>query len=80
MAIEVIAELKSSKPTLAIPKGAIVEDRTGVWVFVKINPETFEPRKVRVNRYIDGYAEITDGVNLGEVIVVDGAYLLNQAR
>jgi RND family efflux transporter MFP subunit len=80
MAIEVIAELKSSKPTLAIPKGAIVEDRTGVWVFVKINPEIFEPRKVRVNRYIDGYAEITDGVNLGEVIVVDGAYLLNQAR
>lgn len=80
MAIEVIAELKSSKATLAIPKGAVIEDRTGTWVFVKINPETFEPRKVRVNRYIDGYAEITDGMNLGEVIVVDGAYLLNQAR
>ena len=80
MAIEVIVELKSSKPTLTIPKGAIVEDRTGAWVFVKINPEAFEPRKVRVNRYIDGYAEITDGVSLGEVIVVDGAYLLNQAR
>lgn len=80
MAIEVIAELKSSKPTLAIPKGAIIEDRTGAWVFVKINPETFEPRKVRVNRYIDDYAEITEGVSLGEIIVVDGAYLLNQAR
>lgn len=80
MAIEVIAELKSSKPTLAIPKSAIIEDRTGAWVFVKINPETFEPRKVRVNRYIDDYAEITEGVTLGEVIVVDGAYLLNQAR
>lgn len=80
MAIEVIAELKSSKPTLAIPKGAVIEDRTGAWVFVKINPETFEPRKVRVHRYIDDYAEITEGVSLGEVIVVDGAYLLNQAR
>ena len=80
MAIEVIAELKSSKPTLAIPKGAVIEDRTGAWVFVKINPETFEPRKVRVHRYIDDYAEITEGVSLGEIIVVDGAYLLNQAR
>lgn len=80
MAIEVLAELKSSQAALTIPKSAIIEDRTGTWVFVKVNPETFEPRKIRVNRYVDQYAEITDGVSVGEVVVVNGAYLLYQAK
>lgn len=80
MVIEVMAELKSSKPTLTIPKNAIIEDRTGTWVFVKINPETFEPRKVRVNQYIEQYAEIIDGIRSGEIIVINGAYLLQHAK
>lgn len=80
MIVEVLAELRSSKKTLTIPKKAIVEDQTGSWVFVKINPETFEPRQVRVNRYVGKFAEILEGVDLGEIVAVDGAYLLNHAR
>ncbi len=80
MAIEVLAELKSTNPTLTISKNAVAEDSSGTWVFVKTGPETFERRKVHINRYVDQYAEISEGITVGDTVVVQGSYLLNQAR
>lgn len=80
MAVEVVGELKETKPTLVIPQKAITEDSQGTWVFIHTNPETFEPRKIRIRRQIDNMVEIEEGLSLGEKIVVEGTYLLNQAK
>lgn len=80
MTVEVVGELKETKPTLVIPQKAIAEDAQGAWVFVHTNPETFEPRKIRIRRQIDDIVEIEEGLVPGERVVIEGAYLLNQAK
>jgi membrane fusion protein, heavy metal efflux system len=80
MVVEVIGELKETKPALVVPRKAIIEDIQGSWAFIHTNPETFEPRKVRVKRTIEDMVEIEEGLNVGEKIVTEGAYLLNQAK
>jgi len=80
MAVEILGELKTQNLAIAIPKKAIVEDADGTWVFIHAAPEIFEIRKVHIRRTIEEWVEIEDGLSLGEEIVVDGAYLLNQAR
>jgi len=80
MAVEILGELKTTNPTIAIPRKAIVKDDEGSWVFIRTAPEIFKTRKIRIRRTLEEWAEIEDGLSLGEEIVVDGAYLLNQAR
>lgn len=80
MAVEVVGELKETKATLVVPQKAVIEDSKGAWVFVHTNPETFEPRKIRIKRPLDGMVEIEEGLIAGERIVIEGAYLLNQAK
>ena len=80
MAVEVVGELKETKPALVIPQKAVAEDSQGAWVFIHTNPETFEPRKIRIRRQIDNMVEIEEGLLPGEKIVIEGAYLLNQAK
>ena len=80
MAVEVVGELKETKTALAIPQKAVAEDSQGTWVFVHTNPEAFEPRKIRIRRQIDNIVEIEEGLSPGERIVIEGAYLLNQAK
>jgi cobalt-zinc-cadmium efflux system membrane fusion protein len=80
MAVEVLGDLRASKLTLMVPSKAIVEFAKGSWVFIHTAPEVFETRKVRIRRTVEGWAEVEEGLALGEKIVVEGAYLLNQAR
>lgn len=80
MAIEVIAELKETQPTIIVPKSSLVEDISGSWVFIPINPETFEPRKVKIRRSVDDFVEVEEGLEKGEKIVTQGANLLHEAR
>lgn len=80
MAIEVLGNLRTSKPTLAVPKKAVIENANGTMVFVHTGPESFEARRVRVRRTVEEWAEIEEGLALGERIVTEGAYLLGQAR
>jgi cobalt-zinc-cadmium efflux system membrane fusion protein len=80
MAVEVLGDLRASKLTLMVPSKAIVEFAKGSWVFIHTAPEVFEARKVRIRRTVERWADVEEGLALGERIVVEGAYLLNQAR
>ena len=80
MTVEVVGELKETQPTLVIPQKAIAEDATGTWIFVHTNPETFEARKIRIRRQVADMVEIEEGLLPGERVVIEGAYLLNQAK
>jgi len=80
MAVEVLAHLKANKSAIVVPRSAIAQDSNETWVFIRTSPEMFEARKVKIRHYVGNNAEIEEGLMLGEVIVVDGAYLLNQAK
>lgn len=63
--------------TLAVPINAVLTDGKGSHVWVKNTDGGFSPRMVEIGKRNHTYAEIISGLNSGEVIVTNGAYLLN---
>ncbi|PTQ99733.1 Cu(I)/Ag(I) efflux system membrane fusion protein [Mucilaginibacter yixingensis] len=62
---------------LAVPVTAVLTDGKGSHVWVKNTDGSFSPRMVEIGKQNHTYAEVTSGLNSGEVIVSSGAYLLN---
>src|SRR5258708_7687685 len=61
---------------LLLPETAI-QDINGVpAVFVRRSATEFEPRAVKTGRHANGEAEITEGLNAGDAVVVKGSFLL----
>ncbi|MDD3594065.1 MAG: efflux RND transporter periplasmic adaptor subunit [Candidatus Gastranaerophilales bacterium] len=46
------------------------------FVYVKVNPNIYEERKVTIGKKNDTYSEILSGVNLGEEVVTSGSFSL----
>lgn len=65
------------KKSLALPVSAIIQDSKGANVWVLNNDGVFENKMVRVGMQNSRQIEIIDGLKVGDVIVVTGAYLLN---
>lgn len=78
MAVEVIGEMEQTQPILIIPQKAVVVKKNETRVFVRTNPETIEARHIHTGRIFDDTIEVLEGLSIGEDIITDGAYLLNQ--
>jgi len=59
-----------------VPKGAVQRDGEVFLAFVAVGPNRFEVREVRVGRRAGGEVEILNGLEEGERVVVEGAFLL----
>lgn len=59
---------------LAIPAGAIVDDKGIAVAFVQNEGESFERRELELGIKSDGYAEVKSGLKAGERVVAKGAY------
>lgn len=68
---------KNRKQAIALPTSAIIRGGKDNVVFVQTAQNTFEPRKVSTG--LEGFdqIEITDGIGVGDTVVVTGAYLLH---
>jgi Cu(I)/Ag(I) efflux system membrane fusion protein len=66
-----------AEPCLAVPDAAILDTGTRQLVIVDRGGGAFEPREVRVGTRGDGYAEILDGLAVGENVVVNGNFLID---
>ena len=64
---------------VAVPEAAVVRERGVDHVFVQVEGENFERRTVRVGLRDRGWAQIIDGVQPEERVVVDGAYTVKLA-
>jgi multidrug efflux pump subunit AcrA (membrane-fusion protein) len=66
-----------AKPTLAVPASALVSDGPDRFLFVEVEPLTFERRRVRVTP-LDGDSTVVvrSGLAPGERVVVSGAFTL----
>ena len=66
--------------SLVVPEGAVIRDGDDRSVFVARGGEhRYERRDVRVGRRAGGYVEILRGLEVGEPVVVKGAFLLKSA-
>ena len=62
---------------IMVPKSAVVDRGRNQFVWVETRPGTFEPRQVTTAERHGDDIVIVSGVNSGDVIVVEGAFLLD---
>jgi cobalt-zinc-cadmium efflux system membrane fusion protein len=80
---QMLATLKISKPgaqTLVVPGQAVVRENNKDYVFVQTAPKRFELREVRLGREKEQLMPVLEGLKAGELIVVKGAFYLNNER
>ena len=64
---------------IAVPNSALVDEDGQLVVFVQVGGESFARRPVRLGMRGLEIAEVLDGVEVGERVVVDGAYTVRLA-
>jgi cobalt-zinc-cadmium efflux system membrane fusion protein len=69
-----------SRPALLVPADAVVREDNKDHVFVQTGPGAFTLRPVSLGGEFDGRRELRSGVRPDEVIVIDGAFHLNNER
>ena len=64
------------KETIKIPSTALMGDTEKHFVFIALNDSTFERRDIRTGVETKEFAEVVDGLIIGEKIVVNGGFFL----
>ncbi|WP_254899498.1 efflux RND transporter periplasmic adaptor subunit [Methylomagnum ishizawai] len=80
---EMLANMIIQQPSeagLAIPAAAVVRVDERDHVFVRVAPDRFELRPVSLGPEQDGMRRVAGGLVLGQSVVVDGAFHLNNER
>jgi cobalt-zinc-cadmium efflux system membrane fusion protein len=68
--------LPGADQVLAVPRAAVLEDGGWSFVFVHYRGEDFVRRPVAVGRAWAGWTEIKQGLDPGQVVVAEGAFLM----
>lgn len=66
-----------TRQAIAVPTNALIHDNRGVSLWTKNEGGGFEGRMVRIGIANEDYTEIIEGLQVGESVVVSGAYLLH---
>jgi len=64
-------------PVLAIPESAVLDTGARQSVLVDKGEGRFEPREVKLGRRGNGYAEVREGLNEGDRVVVSANFLID---
>ncbi|MEO7215193.1 efflux RND transporter periplasmic adaptor subunit [Mucilaginibacter sp.] len=72
-----IAIAGGNNRSLAVPASAILTSGKGSMVWVKNTNGSFSPRMIKTGTGNQNYVPILSGLNAGDVVVINGAYLLN---
>ncbi len=76
MFCQVLVPLTTAAEVVAIPKAALLEDEGIHFVFKHAQGDYYVRRAVKKGRSFNGSVEIVEGLEPGETIVADGAFLL----
>jgi len=63
--------------SLAVPASAVITDAKGSSIWLKNHDGSFSPRMVELGNGNRSYVQVLSGVNPGDVVITNGAYLLN---
>ncbi|WP_114940171.1 efflux RND transporter periplasmic adaptor subunit [Mucilaginibacter endophyticus] len=72
-----IAIGNGNNQALAVPASAILTDGKGSLVWVKNSDGSFSSRMIKPGNGNQNYVSILSGLNAGDIVVTNGAYLLN---
>lgn len=61
---------------LMVPKEAVISANARYYIFIKISQNIFERREVTISTETDVYIEISTGLQIGEDVVIENAFLL----
>lgn len=64
-------------PSLTLPTDAIIQDSKGATVWLQTGKNTFTSKMIEIGIEDNGFIEIINGLQLGDMVVVSGAYLLS---
>ena len=67
----------SGAPVVAVPDSAIVDSGRRRIVILDLGEGRFEPREVKTGVRGDGFAEVRDGVSVGDKVVVSANFLID---
>ena len=69
----IIITSATSEKVLAIPNRAMVLENNNFYVMKEVKAGTFEKVKVGTGRKFSDFTEVTDGLNAGDRVVIDGS-------
>ena len=61
---------------VVVPASAIQRDGRSAIAFVRTDENLYERRELRIGRRTEGFVQILDGIDPGEPVVVEGAFIL----
>ena len=67
---------QATAAALTIPESAVQHDQEKTFVFVQSDDAAFEPRSIRVGNSNGTLVEVLDGLQEGEPVVTNGAFIL----
>lgn len=79
MPVDVHLEVGTTHLAVAVPRQAVIDHGGTSVVLVRVTPESFEIRPVRILRIVGGVAEL-DGIKPGDKVVVQGMDQVRGAR
>jgi cobalt-zinc-cadmium efflux system membrane fusion protein len=65
---------------LAVPLQSIVRENDNTYIYVQLAPNKFRLREVKLGPDYNGMVSVESGLAMGEVVVSDGAFHLNNER
>lgn len=71
-----IRHFHGARSVPAVPVAAVLRDEAGSYVFVETGPGRFRKRRIQTGPQKNGWMPVTDGLQPGERVAVDGALLL----
>ena len=72
-----LSSFHSQNKVLAVPNSAVLDTGTRQLVLVAFGEGQFEPRTVKLGFQADGYAEVLDGLETGEAVVIRANFLID---
>jgi multidrug efflux system membrane fusion protein len=70
--VNVTLDLAEQKAAIMVPSQAVQVGQKGQYVFVVKPDSTIDMRTIKVDRNHEGFAVVSEGLNVGETVVTDG--------
>jgi Cu(I)/Ag(I) efflux system membrane fusion protein len=77
MYADVLFRAGENQPVTAVPDSAIIDSGARQVVLVAKGDGRFEPRAIKLGRRGNGYAEIKEGLTVGEEVVTSATFLID---
>lgn len=77
MYAEAEINIGSDEPVLAVPESAVLDSGSQQTVIVDRGAGKFEPKQVKLGRRGDGYVEVREGIEDGDLVVTSANFLID---